>query len=307
MGLEALYWMPFLAKLRAAGLDKDRLIPISSAGAASWYEAPVGLELYALRSPASVRIENKAQVLRYGLIKQTHVTDWDRAVLKDAAESLGLKTYLPLHPSWMYQAMAPFWAGHTGAVACDRHLLLTTLPLPSLPDSVVLPPQFVAVKFYSRHTLPPNPQTIAFVEHSVRQIAARHPVVLLDWDGHTDDHTDFPIPAIPNVTRLSALWPTIQPETALSAQSAVLARSMGFVGTYGGFAHLALRYQRPVVSYYWEWGGVAFPHRTLSEQLGLAMGVPFHCLRIMDLAMLQEVMPHLVLQPPAAPTQLQTV
>ena len=40
------------------------------------------------------------------------------------------------------------------------------------------------------------------------------------------------------------------------------------------------------------------------------MGVPFHCLRVLDLAMLQEVMPQVVMQvaaPAPAASQLQAV
>ena len=164
------------------------------------------------------------------------------------------------------------------------------------------------MKFYARFTFPSDPNVRQFVEQSLRQMARAHPVVLLDWDGHVDDHVGFPVPDIPNVTRLSTLMPSLLPETALAVQSAILARSMGFVGTYGGFAHLALRFRRPVVSYYWEWGGVAFAHRAISEQLAYMMGVPFHCLRVLDLAMLQEVMPQVVMQPTAvAASQLQAV
>lgn len=308
MGFEALYWLPFLAKLRQLGVSPERLIPVTRAGAARWYEVPQGLEIYAMRAPQDLRIANREQVLRWGKLKQTHVTAWDRQVMKDAAQTLGLKHYWTLHPAWMYQLFMPFWTGEAGVELIEQHARFTELPPPDLPDGVTLPPAFVAVKFYTRFTFPPAPQLQQFVEQTIRQIARTHPVVLLDWDGHVDDHQGFPVPDLPNVTKFSTLFPHVLPETALAAQSAVLARSMGFVGTYGGFAHLALRFRRPVVSYYWEWGGVAFAHRTLSEQLAQTMGVPFHCLRVMDLAMLQEVMPQVSLQvAPAATSQVVNV
>lgn len=308
MGFEALYWLPFLAKLRQDGIDPERLIPVTRSGAGSWYEVPQGVELYAMRTPQDLRIENRKQVLRWGQLKQTHVTDWDRAVLKDAAESLRLRSYRVLHPAWMYQLFAPFWQGQAGVDLIERHARFTELPPPPLPDGIVLPEAFVAVKFYSRFTFPGGTQTAQFVEQTIRQIAKAHPVVLLDWDGHVDDHLGFPVPDLPNVTKLSTLLPGLLPETALAVQSAILARSLGFVGTYGGFAHLALRFRRPVVSYYWEWGGVAFAHRTISEQLAQTMGVPFHCLRVLDLQMLQAVMPQIVVQAPPKPaSQLQAV
>lgn len=310
MGFEALYWLPFLSKLREDGIDPERLIPVARAGSGVWYEVPQGLELYAMRTPQALRIANREQVLRTGLLKQTHATRWDREVIRDAAQTLALRHYWTLHPAWMYQLFWPFWSGQSGTDLIQRHSRFTELPPPPLPDGVVLPERFVAVKFYHRYTFPAAPAVEQFVEQTIRQIAKSHPVVLLDWDGHSDDHHNCQVPEIPNVMRSSVLCPHTRPETALAHQSAILARSMGFVGTYGGFAHLALRFRRPVVSYYWEWGGVAFAHRTLSEHLAQMMGVPFHCLRVLDLALLQEVMPQVTLQatpqkPPVS--QLQAV
>ncbi len=308
LGFEALYWLPFLARLRQEGIAPDRLIPIGRAGSAVWYETPQGLELYAMRAPRDLRIENMEQRMRWGLLKQTHVSPWDRQVLRDAAETLHLKRYWTLHPAWMYQLLTPVWNEAAGLQTLDRVLRFTELAPPPLPDGITLPAQFIAVKFYERHTLPRTPTILAFVEHTIRQIAKTHPVIVLDWDQHADDHADFVPPEIPNVTRLSTLLPHILPETILAVQSAVLARSLGFVGTYGGFAHLALRFRRPVISFYWEFEAVVPAHRTVSQHLALKMGVPFHCLRILDLPILQEVLPIMQFQHHAAPeSQLVTV
>lgn len=308
MGFETLYWLPFLAKLRQEGIAPERLIPIARSGSGIWYDVPKAVELYEMRTPQDLRIENRGQSMRWGQLKQTHVTDWDRKVLKDAAETLKLGAYLTLHPAWMYQLLMPFWQGKVGADYLGQFTHYAELAGPPLPEGLTLPAEFVAVKFYGRPTFPNAPTVGQFVEQTVRQISKHHHVVLLDWDGHVDDHLGFPIPDLPNVTRLSTLLPALGPHDALAVQSAVLARAIGFVGTYGGFAHLALRMRKPTISYYWEWGWVAFAHRTLSEQLALSMGVPFHCLRVMDLAMLQEVMPQVRLEAPQpSASQLQTV
>lgn len=307
-GFETLYWLPFLAKLRADGLDPARLFPIARAGTGSLYEVPQGLELYAMRSVADLRIHNREQQARWGQFKQTHVTQWDREVIRDAAQTLGLKRYLTLHPAWLYQLLTPFWQSHTGLAPLNQLLRFTALPVPSLPDGLHLPENFIAVKFYHRYTFPRGRQVEQFVAESVKTIAKHHPVVYLDWDGNPDDHSDVRIPDLPNVTKLSALYPSLLPETSLSVQSAIVGRAMGFVGTYGGFAHLALMLQRPTISYYWQWGAVVFAHRVLSEQLALATNVPFHCLRVTDLLMLQEVMPRIAIQTQShEPSQLQTV
>lgn len=248
-----------------------------------------------MRSPQEVRVANREQHLRWHQLKQTAMTDWDRAVLKDAAETLQLKKYWVLHPSWMYQVCAPFWSGEIGTWALNQQLHFGDLPLPPLPAAITLPPQFVAVKFYARHTFPSGGQTQQFAEQTVRQIAQRYPVVILGAVGHYDDHHDFPIPHIPNVTRLASPVP----ETNLLWQSAILARSLGFVGTYGGLAQLALRFKRPTISFFWEWSGTAFAHRALSEQLAVAMGTSFQVLRVLDLPVIQSVLPQIVVQTPS--------
>src|SRR5690349_23710512 len=56
VGFEAMYWLPFLERLRADGIAPDRMIPITRGGAAAWYGTPTGLELYAMRSPRDVRV-----------------------------------------------------------------------------------------------------------------------------------------------------------------------------------------------------------------------------------------------------------
>jgi hypothetical protein len=54
-GLEVLYWISFLDKLKSQGLDPKRLIPISRGGAGAWYGTPTAIELYAMRSLQDVR------------------------------------------------------------------------------------------------------------------------------------------------------------------------------------------------------------------------------------------------------------
>jgi hypothetical protein len=252
-------------------------------------------DLYTLRQMQDVRIENRIQHTKTGLLKQTHVTPWDQAVIKDAAKALGLTKYHVLHPSWMYQTLWPFWEQDAGVKFLMRHARYTDLPLPELPAGVTLPPHFVTSRFYFRHTYQANAQTIAFAKESIKQLAAIQPVVLLNSGLHADDHLDFEPKDIPNVLTLPQLM-LITPENNLAMQAAVLARSLGFIGTYGGLAQLALRYKRPVVSYFTEWGGTAWAHRHLSEILAHGAGVPFQVLRVGDLPLIQQVTPTVQLQ-----------
>ena len=297
LGFEALYWLPFLAALRDAGVKAERMIPISRGGAAAWYGTPTGLELYAMRTPQEIRIENKIQARKTGLQKQVRVTAFDRAILADAAQTLGLKHYHVLHPVWMYRTLAPYWEGWRGLDWLVQRTKYDVLPPPPLPDVLTLPDQFVAVRFYFRSTFPVHDVTVKCATAIVQQLAAQRPVILLNSDTHADEHQDLDIAtgAIPNVTRLKDLIP-LTDETNLLVQSAVLARAVGFVGTYGGVAQLALRFGRPTVSLYLQWHGTALAHKHLADAMSVRSGIPFTVQAIKDMPMIRSVLPDLQVQ-----------
>lgn len=298
MGFEALYWQPFVQALIRDGVAPERLIPISRGGAAVWYGTPTGVELYGMRTPQQIRLAMIKLARKYGSNKQAHVTAFDRAILHDTAETLQLPQYWTLHPAWLYQTCWPFWGGLRGIDWITPRLAIGPMPLPALPQGLELPPAFVAAKFYWRTTFPPEMSTKSFVEACLRHVAKRHPVILLDTPFHVDDHMDCALAAVPNVTPLSQLYPHLTVETALAVQSAVLGRAIGFVGTYGGTSHLALRYGRPNVSLYLQWHGAALAHKHLCEAIGLAMGVPTHVLSLADVPMLQAALPTALVEEP---------
>jgi hypothetical protein len=304
IGFESLYWVPFVQSL---GIDPSRLIPITRGGAAVWYGAPHGIELYDLRDPKDVRIENMVQHARTGLLKQTRVTAFDRSLLKDAAKAAGLTSYHVLHPSWMYQTLAPFWEGRVGldwilsrltveqTVNGVSQRAIANLRVLPLPETVKLPANFCAARFYFRSTFPHSQVTLDCARECLKQIAQNQPVVLLNPDVHADEHVDVPVKDIPNVFKLSDFMKTA-PRDNLAIQSAVLAKSTGFVGTYGGLAQLALRLGKPSVSFYWDWKGTSLAHKHLSEALSLNTGIAFLTLRLTDIPLLKTVAPNLSFQ-----------
>jgi hypothetical protein len=258
-----------------------------------------------LRTPQQVRVENRTQAALTGLHKQQTVTPWDRAVLKDAAARLKLTKYHVLHPAWMYHLLAPYWTGARGFAWLNQRAVYQMLPAPALPDSLQLPELFVAVRFYARDLTFPahHKQARQLLQATIETLAQHTPVILLDTDLFLDDHVDLgaagPLPA--NVTRLRDLIP-LRPETHLAIQSAVVARAIGFVGTYGGFAQLALMLGRPSVSFYTDWGGTAVTHKHLADLISIQTQVPCQVFRIAELAMTSSVLPkvELVPVPPAA-------
>ena len=298
VGFEALYWLPFLAKfISRNGIDPERIMAISRGGAAAWYNVPHGFELFAMRSPEQIRLETRLMFAQQGSLKQNTVTPFDQQILDDCAETLKLSRYHVLHPQWMYRILGPYWQGVRGPSLMDQEAQFSTLNPPELPAGVVLPPKFIAVRFYARPTFPVSQQTVDFTRETITQIAKSVPVVLLNGDLHVDDHLDLmPIKkSMANVLKLSDLA-AVTAQNNLAVQSAVLGRAAAFVGTYGGLAQLALRLGRPVISVCTEFRETAWGHRHLSEILAGQLGVPFHVVRMLDLPVLQQLLPTVVVQ-----------
>ncbi len=251
VGFEALYWLPWLAHIRKElGLKAERLIPISRGGAASWYHAPKGIELYDMRSPQDLRVEQRLQHAKTGVVKQQTMTAFDKAIYADVAQTMGLgKHYGILHPAWMYQILAPYWETRKGFYWLTHQMHVGHMPSAPVLTDVTLPEHFVAVRFYFRPTFPVNPTNVAIARETIRQLASVQPVIVLNSGLALDDHLDYVPKDLPNVVVLSERLPMTASNNLL-IQSAVLAKADAFVGTYGGLAQLALTLRKPSLSVY---------------------------------------------------------
>lgn len=272
-------------------------MPISRGGAAAWYGTPTGAEIYACRSQKDVRVENRLQFLKTGMMKQRAWTDFDRGIVRDVAETMHLTRYQTIHPHWMYRDLMPFFEGREGISS-----LLPKVRYPSdwtihgSPDALKLPPEYVAVRFYFRPTFPVTEQVKQFCEACVRTIAKHAPVILLTSGSMVDDHVDY-FPKGENIFRLDELFP-MSPETNLMVQASVIARSLAYVGTYGGMAQLALRLGRPTISFYTDWHSTSWAHRSLSEFLAVHQELPFYALKLNDLGVFARVLPQIAIPAP---------
>lgn len=292
VGFEALYWIPFLKRfVKRYGIDPNRVHPITRGGAEAWYGLGDGDELYDLRTPQDVRVENRLQHQKYHMLKQMRWTPFDRAVMKEASEG---RRFQMIHPLWMYARLTPFFNSAMGLHDLEQDCLYEPLTVPALPEGLVLPERFVAVRFYLRHTFPGHPQIVAFARESIRTMAQHTPVILLNTGIHADDHQDIYVKDIPNVFTLTDLC-AVTPANNLAIQSAVIGRALGFVGTYGGLAQLALRLGKPSVSYYSEWSGTAMAHKHLADAIALNANLPCLVLKVGELPLLQSVCPALQL------------
>lgn len=273
LGFEVLYWLPFLHwALQYAKIPPDRCLALSRGGMGKLYPATHHADLYALRGIDAVRIENVADQAKSGKLKQEQVTAWDRRVCQEAAEKqhgAGVRFHV-LHPSWMYWLFDGYWEEYCTVRHVQEHAIYAPLSPISLPEGFELPGEFIAVRFYERATFPLNGELAEKARQLVQTLATHLPVVLLNNQLFTDDHSDLPI-AGPNIYVLK----DGPPEENLLVQMAVLQRAKAFVGTYGGVAQAALRYKVASLSFFTTWQGTAQAHRSLSQHLSQHTGVPF--------------------------------
>lgn len=274
VGFEALYHLAFLRwAVKYAGLAPERLVTVTRGGAALLY-GTAAVDLYTLRSVDEVRLENQYDWQGTKLQKQTRVTDWDRDVLKSAAnKALGRgRAYHVLHPSWMYWALEPFWSEQRGMAYLQSMTDYTPIGRAKGGD-LELPAHFVAMKWYSRATFPGQDEKVRqAIAQMVGLVGAQTPIVLLTGHPDVDDHVDLDVQH-PTVLRL----PKVSAEHNLTQQIHALSRADAFVGTYGGVAQLALRMGIPSCSLYHQWGGTAHAHLSLSSAISKQTKVPFLC------------------------------
>lgn len=275
VGFEVLYWLPLLHWwVQHYQIDPARLIVVSRGGAGAWYPAGRHLELYDLVSLEECRIQAKLDHAETKLQKQTRVTVFDRSIYQAACATLGERPAW-LHPRVMYQGLAPWWQERLAVRDLSAVLRYPPIQVPPTVLPWTLPPEFIAVRFYARATFPITAETLSAVQAITERLAKRAPVVVLNAGVHVDDHQDFRIGGA-NVWQM----PPVEARDNLALQAAVLARATAFVGTYGGFAQLALRLGVPSLSLYHQWHSTAPMHKVLSELVALKTGVPFQVLRL---------------------------
>ena len=287
VGFESLYWLPYLYRFRRDyKIPRERIIAISRGGAGIWYDAATSVDLFDYVAPDKIRKAMLKDSQATGSIKQYAITPWEQKLIPLIAEDLGLRRYHVLHPSRMYRAFDGYWSGKASLEVALKGIEFPPIPVPHPPLELPLPERFVAVRFYHRHTWPMDEANRMWVASYVDRIAKKIPVVVLDPPFHTDDHADFPLSG-PNILSLA---PYVTLQNNLAVQSAVIARSQAFVGTYGGTMQLAVRLKKPAIGFYKQFSGTAVQHLDLTHRLALMQQVPVFIGRPEDAQFVMEAM-----------------
>lgn len=254
IGFELLYWIPFLRYFaRRREVQASRLIAISRGGVASWYKGVCDsyLDLFDLIGVDEFISKTTAQEAEAGGKKGFGVlpTAFERDIYARAAERLGLDDYAVLSPSVMYTMFRNIWRGRYSADRLMKHIdiqpFATRYQRPALPFSE----PYVALKFYHSSCFQEGPETSAFLQELIEELAVRQKVVLLNTGAKLDDHTDALGRGHRNVFDASQLY---GPRDNLAVQTALVANASALHCTYGGFAYLGPLLRVPTTCYFTE-------------------------------------------------------
>lgn len=273
VGYEVLYWVPFLRWFQDAyRIPPGRLIAVSRGGVHDWYDglAATYMEIFDRLPPADLSARNDARREQEegGGRKQSGLGALDQDILAHVRAATGHDRLSVLHPSLMFRLFRHVWHGNLpfDLFWTRTRYALTSRPAP--PPRAGLPPEFVAVKFYSGTALPATPENRDAVRRLVARAAERWPVIVLDTGLAVDDHADFTFADLPNVSSARE-W--MRPNDNLGIQSALVARARLFLGTCGGLAWHAPFLNTPAVAVYSD-DRLLGPHLFVARQAGRRVG-----------------------------------
>jgi hypothetical protein len=237
VGYEALYWVAFVRWFADYyRVDRSRLVVVSRGGVGAWYDDFAGryVELLDLFTPEQMA-EGHARRRAAGDQKQLDAAGFDQEVLARVRAHLGIHSAAVCHPSTMFRLLRRFWLGTESlqrVLDHTRYRSLTDIPRTTCPP---LPDRFVAVKFYSGHSLTDDEATRAAVGALLERVRGGRPIVALDTAWRLDEHDDCVVD-LPGVQRVAG---SMTPQNNLAVQTEVIRRADLFVGTCGSVAWLA--------------------------------------------------------------------
>jgi hypothetical protein len=268
VGYEVLYWIPFLRWLvDAHGVPRERLIVISRGGMEALYAdvASRYVDIFDLMTPGEFAARNARRQTdgEGGGRKQTTSSDLEAQLVGYAMRHCSVGQAGILSPPLLFRMFRNVWHGNLPVDVFTTHTRHVTkrLDVPPLPG---LPDDFIAVKLYAGPALTTAEATRGAARALVEQAARVAPVVLLETELGLDEHRDFDLSGLANVTSAGGL---MQPRTNLGVQLSLIARSRFFLGTCGGLAWVAPFLGVPTVAVY-DTDAMLAPHLLLARRAG---------------------------------------
>ena len=285
VGFELLYWIPLMKWARQAyALDPERFVVVSRGGVQHWYNglATRYVDLFDLYSPEEYVALNEKRQLKSGMQKQKRVSGVEKEIVARVASDLNLGEVEVLHPRLMYSGIFRYhWSQRSATDHVLLHARYEPMPVPAPGEiEAKLPEDFYAVRFYARESFEDSDGNQAFVRSVIERLMERSNVVLLDTPFTVDDHENVGWMRekgegnrLGNRLVQASEW--MVPSNNLDVQTRIIARSRGFVGTYGGLSYLAPYLGKPSICFHANPGDVADAHVNTALTVFRSFGVPF--------------------------------
>jgi hypothetical protein len=256
VGFELLYWIPLLSwAAERYGLDRERMVAATRGGAGAWYGdlCARSIDAFDFYGPDEVRAFNERRRRETGSLKQLAIRDLEQELISHARAQMGGRQVTVIHPSVVYNLLAPFWARRRPIMSVERRSAFGPLPHHTLEqvapvDLSGLPRDYVAVKAYFSSCFPDTPGNRRFVTDLVERLARDSHVVLLSTRIRVDDHSDFQEDLWSD--RVHPVDHLMSPRDNLAVQTRLIAGARALFATYGGFSYLGPFYGVTSYSFY---------------------------------------------------------
>jgi hypothetical protein len=240
VGLEVLYWVPFVQWFATRFHVPSVRLHVITRGGAPWYDniAEHATDITAL-PPLNVSSNGHAE---------RRVGSTERRILRHIRANTGLRHAL-LHPALMEALFEPFWRHdapleHVAAFHAPKPLPAPALAIPGLPS------RFLAVRFAFGESFPETAANRRWLDDLLLSLTASHEVV---WLGGAADgvdgpnQTEYEPPSAASVIRIDDRLPA---DRIVAVQAAIVASAEAYVGTYGGLAFVPPLYGVHSVAFY---------------------------------------------------------
>jgi hypothetical protein len=268
IGFEVLYWIPFLNWFKHEfKVPADRLTVISRGGARSWYRHITDryfdvFDHYTLeefKAKNEARIEANRDNKLQNPSKHRVVSDLDRAIVDEVCRRNGIGAHKLLHPAVMFKYMDVLRG------AADLKLTRFEHFRPDASHEALkgLPADYIAVKFWFGGQFREAEDNKRFVRDVITAAARASDVVLLNTGlevERTEGFDKWFNGLRETGARVHSLHGRVSLRDNLDAQTAVIAKSRLFLGTYGGFAYVAPFAGVPAMTFYSDEAGYVYDH-----------------------------------------------
>ena len=274
IGYELLYWIPFLRWVKDEyGIESERIYVISRGGVADWYHGLAGgySDLFDAHTMETYNKESKYRMEAWRTQKQVGVSPFERRFVDSVVQSERLGKHVLLHPSLMYNLMKYFPSGFMPLETILDFTRYSFLPVNERPAILAgLPGKYVAIKFYTSTTFPNIPENRNFIKRLLKELCEKHEVVTLDTGMLIDDHTDFGCSEFAG--RLHRIEHLLNDRNNLGVQSEIIKHSSAFLGTCGGFDHIALFHKVKARGFFSRTYSAFYPSRDLLMRVADMLG-----------------------------------